>query len=129
VQLLGALDAEPEREGGDGVQGTDQCGIHTAGLSSSDTSLGAVCVSHPRITGDAVLRGADGLDDETERRLDAHACSTASASRHAVSPSLERGAVSRRVQLRRSDTAVLFHRESPGVESTADITRRWRSRS
>ncbi|MDS0295273.1 DUF7539 family protein [Halogeometricum luteum] len=71
VRLLDALDSELEREGGDGVWGTDQYGIHTAGTSSSDTSLGVVCVYHPQITKDSVLRGADDLDDETEERLNA----------------------------------------------------------
>ncbi|ELZ85374.1 hypothetical protein C454_00605 [Haloferax gibbonsii ATCC 33959] len=71
VQLLDALDSELEREGGDGVWGTDQYGIHTAGTSSSDTSLGVVCVYHPQITKDSVLRGADDLDDEAEERLNA----------------------------------------------------------
>ncbi|WP_129116309.1 DUF7539 family protein [Halegenticoccus tardaugens] len=71
VQLLDTLDSELEREGGDGVWGTDQYGIHTAGTSSSDTSLGVVCVYHPQITKDSVLRGADDLDDETEERLNA----------------------------------------------------------
>jgi hypothetical protein len=71
VQLLDALDSELEREGGDGVWGTDQYGIHTAGSSSSDTSLGVVCVYHPQITRDSILRGADALDDETEERLNA----------------------------------------------------------
>lgn len=71
MQLLDALDSELEREGGDGVWGTDQYGIHTAGTSSSDTSLGVVCVYHPQITKDSVLRGADDLDDETEERLNA----------------------------------------------------------
>ncbi|WP_458186327.1 DUF7539 family protein [Haladaptatus sp. NG-WS-4] len=71
VQLLDAIDSELEREGGDGVWGTDQYGIHTAGTSSSDTSLGVVCVYHPQITKDSVLRGADDLDDETEERLNA----------------------------------------------------------
>ncbi|WP_435102530.1 DUF7539 family protein [Halarchaeum sp. P4] len=71
VRLLDALDSELEREGGDGVWGTDQYGIHTAGTSSSDTSLGVVCVYHPQITKDSVLRGADELDDETEERLNA----------------------------------------------------------
>ena len=71
VQLLDALDSELEREGGDGVWGTDQYGIHTAGTSSSDTPLGVVCVYHPQITKDSVLRGADDLDDETEERLNA----------------------------------------------------------
>ena len=71
VQLLDALDSELEREGGDGVWGTDQYGIHTAGTLSSDTSLGVVCVYHPQITKDSVLRGVDGLDDETEERLNA----------------------------------------------------------
>ncbi|WP_255152870.1 DUF7539 family protein [Halorarius halobius] len=71
VQLLDALDSELEREGGDGVWGTDQYGIHTAGTSSSDTSLGVVCVYHPQITKDSILRGADELDDETEERLNA----------------------------------------------------------
>ncbi|WP_440008400.1 DUF7539 family protein [Halomicrococcus sp. SG-WS-1] len=71
VQLLDALDSELERRGGDGVWGTDQYGIHTAGPSSSDTSLGVVCVYHPQITSDSVLRGRDSLDDETEERLNA----------------------------------------------------------
>ncbi|RDZ35606.1 hypothetical protein C5B89_17850 [Haloferax sp. Atlit-47N] len=71
VQLLDALDSELEREGGDGVWGTDQYGIHTAGTSSSDISLGVVCVYHPQITKDSVLRGADELDDEAEERLNA----------------------------------------------------------
>ncbi|WP_416841660.1 hypothetical protein [Haloferax sp. DFSO52] len=71
LRLLDALDSELEREGGDGVWGTDQYGIHTAGSSSSDTSLGVVCVYHPQITKDSVLRGRDELDDETEERLNA----------------------------------------------------------
>jgi hypothetical protein len=71
LQLLDALDSELERQGSDGVWGTDQYGIHTAGTSSSDTSLGVVCVYHPQITTDSVLRGADELDDETEERLNA----------------------------------------------------------
>ncbi|MBX0325964.1 hypothetical protein EGH21_23390 [Halomicroarcula sp. F13] len=71
IHLLDALDSELERQGGDGVWGTDQYGIHTAGTSSSDTSLGVVCVYHPQITKDSVLRGADELDDEAEERLNA----------------------------------------------------------
>ena len=71
IQLLDALDSELERQGGDGVWGTDQYGIHTAGASGSDTSLGVVCVYHPQITKDSVLRGGDNLDDETEERLNA----------------------------------------------------------
>ncbi|MWG34097.1 DUF7539 family protein [Halomarina oriensis] len=68
-RLLDAVDSELERNGGDGVWGTDQYGIHTAGTSSSDTALGVVCVYHPQITEDSVLRGREGLDDETEERL------------------------------------------------------------
>ncbi|WP_411966148.1 hypothetical protein [Haloferax sp. YSMS24] len=71
LRLLDALDSELERAGGDGVWGTDQYGIHTAGTSSSDISLGVVCVYHPQITKDSVLRGWDELDDETEERLNA----------------------------------------------------------
>lgn len=71
LRLLDALDSELERRGGDGVWGTDQYGIHTAGTSSSDAPLGVVCVYHPQITTDSVLRGRDGLDDETEERLNA----------------------------------------------------------
>ncbi|MFC4247994.1 hypothetical protein ACFOZ7_13750 [Natribaculum luteum] len=71
LRLLDTLDSELERHGGDGVWGTDQYGIHTAGTSSSDTSLGVVCVYHPQITIDSALRGADVLDDETEERLNA----------------------------------------------------------
>lgn len=69
VQLLDALDSELERQGGDGVWGTDRYGIHTAG--SGDTPLGVVCVYHPQITTDSVLREGDSLDDETEERLNA----------------------------------------------------------
>ncbi|WP_410766331.1 hypothetical protein [Haloferax sp. DFSO60] len=71
IRLLDALDSELERQGGDGVWGTDQYGIHTAGTSSSAISLGVVCVYHPQITKDSVLRGADELDDEAEERLNA----------------------------------------------------------
>jgi len=71
IRLLDALDSALERQGGDGVWGTDQYGIHTAGASGSDTSLGVVCVYHPQITNDSVLRGVDELDDETEERLNA----------------------------------------------------------
>ena len=71
LRLLDALDSELERLGGDGVWGTDQYGITTAGTSSADTSLGVVCVYHPQITRDSVLRGGDELDDETEERLNA----------------------------------------------------------
>lgn len=71
VHLLDALDSELERQGGDGVWGTDQYGIHTGGDGSSTISLGVVCVYHPQITRDSVLRGRDELDDETEERLNA----------------------------------------------------------
>lgn len=71
LQLLDALDSALERHGGDGVWGTDKYGIHTAGTTSSDRPLGVVCVYHPQITEDSVLRGEDGLDDETEERLNA----------------------------------------------------------
>lgn len=71
VVLLDALDSELERQGGDGVWGTDRYGIHTEGISGSDTALGVVCVYHPQITENSVLRGRDGLDDETEERLNA----------------------------------------------------------
>ena len=71
LQRLDAIDSELERHGGDGVWGTDQYGIHTAGPTGSDSSLGVVCVYHPQITDDSVLRGGDGLDDETEERLNA----------------------------------------------------------
>lgn len=71
VQLLDAIDSAVERAGGDGVWGADQYGIHTAGASRSETPLGVVCVYHPQITSDSVLRGGDDLDDETEERLNA----------------------------------------------------------
>ncbi|MCT9095599.1 hypothetical protein [Haloarchaeobius sp. HME9146] len=70
-QLLDAIDSALERQGGDGVWGTDQYGIHTAGTSSSSASLGVVCVYHPQITKDSVLRGPDGIDDDAEERLNA----------------------------------------------------------
>ncbi len=71
IRLLDAIDSTMERRGGDGVWGTDQYGFHTAGTGSSDRSVGVVCVFHPRITRDSVLRGVDDLDDETEERLNA----------------------------------------------------------
>ncbi|WP_224448211.1 DUF7539 family protein [Haloprofundus salilacus] len=70
-QFLDSFDSAMERAGGDGIWGTDQYGVHTAGTGSSDTSLGVVCVYHPQITDDSVLRGQDGLDDETEERINA----------------------------------------------------------
>ena len=70
LRLLDALDSALERQGGDGVWGTDEYGIHTAG-TASDRSIGVVCVYHPQITRDSVLRGGDGLDDETEERINA----------------------------------------------------------
>jgi hypothetical protein len=71
LRILDAVDSEMERRGGDGVWGTDQYGIHTGGPSGSATSLGVVCVYHPQLTGESVLRGADELDDATEERLNA----------------------------------------------------------
>ena len=69
LQRLDALDSAMERHGGDGVWGTDQYGIHTAGTTSSDGSMGIVCVYHPQITKDSVLQGDDGIDDETEEKI------------------------------------------------------------
>lgn len=69
VRTLDAVDSALEREGGDGVWGTDRHGIHTGGSPGSDSPLGVVCVHHPRVTEDTVLRGVDGVDDETEERL------------------------------------------------------------
>jgi hypothetical protein len=71
VQRLDALDSELERQGGDGLWGTDEYGIHTAGSTGSGPALGIVCVYHPQITADSVLRGDDDLNDETEQRLNA----------------------------------------------------------
>lgn len=70
VQRLDALDSEMERRGGDGVWGTDRYGIHTAGPADGEDALGVVCTYHPQVGHDSVLRGDDGLDDETEARLD-----------------------------------------------------------
>lgn len=66
-RLLDAIDSAMERHGGDGVWGTDRYGVHTG--SGTDRSLGIVCVYHPQITSDSVLRGVDAVDDETEERL------------------------------------------------------------
>ncbi|WP_458210847.1 DUF7539 family protein [Haladaptatus sp. NG-SE-30] len=71
LQRLDALDSVMERHGGDGVWGTDQYGIHTGGTTSSDSSIGIVCVYHPQITKDSVLQGDDGIDDETEENFNA----------------------------------------------------------
>lgn len=70
VRTLDAIDSAMERQGTDGVWGTDQYGIHTGGTTSPDSSVGVVCVHHPQITSNSVLRGPD-LDDETEERLNA----------------------------------------------------------
>lgn len=69
LRLLDAIDSAMERGGGEGVWGTDQYGIHTAGTSSTDSSIGVVCVYHPQITSDTVLRGFSGVDDEVEERI------------------------------------------------------------
>ena len=71
VRLLDTLDSRLERKGGDGVWGTDRYGIHTSGGPDSGAALGVVCVYHPQLTDDSVLRGADDVDDETEERLNA----------------------------------------------------------
>lgn len=71
LRLLDAVDSAMERAGGDGVWGTDQYGIHTGGPTGTARSLGVVCVYHPQLTSDSVLRGIDELDDETEERLNA----------------------------------------------------------
>lgn len=68
LRLVDAVDSAMERNGGEGVWGTDRYGVHTG--SPGDGSLRIVCVYHPRIASDSVLRGTDDLDDETERRLD-----------------------------------------------------------
>jgi len=70
VQLLDALDSELERQGGDGVWGPISTEFTRRGPRVR-TSLGVVCVYHPQITTDSVLRGGDDLDDETEERLNA----------------------------------------------------------
>lgn len=71
IRLLDAVDSELERQGGDGVWGTDEYGIHSSGSSDGEPSLGVVCVYHPQITSDSVLRGHDDVDDATEERLNA----------------------------------------------------------
>jgi hypothetical protein len=67
LTLLDAVDSAMERHGGDGVWGTDRYGVHTGG--GSNRSIGIVCVYHPQITRDSVLRGVDAVDDETEDRI------------------------------------------------------------
>jgi len=69
--FLDALDSRLERQAGDWVWGTDQHGVHTAGSSREGAAIGVVCVYHPQIIEDSVLRGSDDLDDKTEERLDA----------------------------------------------------------
>jgi hypothetical protein len=71
LRRLDSIDSEMERQGGDGVWGTDQYGIHTGGTTSTDSSVGIVCVYHPQITKDSVLQGDDGIDDETEETFNA----------------------------------------------------------
>ncbi|MFC6787009.1 hypothetical protein ACFQFH_14320 [Halobaculum halobium] len=71
LRLLDAIDSRLERHGGDGVWGTDQYGIHSADDGQSTDALGVVCVYHPQVTSDSVLRGLDDLDDETEERINA----------------------------------------------------------
>jgi len=71
LRLLDAIDSRLERHGGDGVWGTDQYGIHSADGRGSTDALRVVCVYHPQVTNDSVLRGLDDLDDETEERINA----------------------------------------------------------
>ncbi|MFC7114761.1 hypothetical protein ACFQH2_06975 [Natronoarchaeum sp. GCM10025703] len=69
LRLLDALDSRLERQGDDGIWGTDQYGIHSAGETGPDLPLGVVCVYRPQVTADSVLRGGAGLDDDTEERI------------------------------------------------------------
>lgn len=71
LRVLDAIDSELERDGGEGVWGTDQYGVHTGGAGGSSSEVGVVCVYHPQITADSVLRGRDDVDDELERELNA----------------------------------------------------------
>ncbi|MFC7135984.1 hypothetical protein ACFQRB_04270 [Halobaculum litoreum] len=71
LRLLDAVDSLLERHGGDGVWGTDQYGVFTDAGGSAADSLGVVCVYHPQVTRDSVLRGVDDLDDDTEERINA----------------------------------------------------------
>ncbi|QZP36688.1 DUF7539 family protein [Halobaculum magnesiiphilum] len=71
LRLLHAVDSRLELHGGDGVWGTDQYGIHAADGGRSTDALSVVCVYHPQVTSDSVLRGLDDLDDETEERINA----------------------------------------------------------
>ena len=71
LRLLDTVDSHLERHGGDGVWGTDQYGIHSADDGRSTDALRVVCVYHPQVTRDSVLRGIDDLDDETEERINA----------------------------------------------------------
>ncbi|MXR41736.1 hypothetical protein GRX01_10355 [Halobaculum sp. WSA2] len=71
LRLLDTIDSQLERHGDDGVWGTDQYGIHSADGGRSTDALGVVCVYHPQVTSDSVLRGIDDLDDETEERINA----------------------------------------------------------
>jgi hypothetical protein len=64
LRRLDEIDSALERQGGDGVWGTGQYGIHASG-----GSMDVVCVFHPQITSDTVLRGVDDVDDELEERL------------------------------------------------------------
>ncbi|MFC7097479.1 DUF7539 family protein [Halobaculum marinum] len=71
LRLLDAVDSLLERHGGDGVWGTDQYGVHADVAGDATDSLGVVCVYHPQVTRDSVLRGVDDLDDATEERINA----------------------------------------------------------
>ncbi|WP_277554348.1 DUF7539 family protein [Halobaculum limi] len=71
LRLLDAVDSLLERHGGDGVWGTDQYGVHADSSGPASDSLGIVCVYHPQVTRDSVLRGVDDLDDRTEERINA----------------------------------------------------------
>jgi len=62
--------------------GTDQYGIHTTGTSSSNTSLGVVCVYHPQITTDSVLRGGTTSTTRPKSGSTPRSGNTASTSRH-----------------------------------------------
>ncbi|NUE02682.1 hypothetical protein HUB97_09300 [Halorubraceae archaeon YAN] len=68
-QLLDAVDSALERQGGDGVWGTDQYGIYSTDDTDTDLPIAVVCVYHAQITSDSVLRGFDAIDDDVEERI------------------------------------------------------------
>lgn len=69
IALLDRIDSQLARENRGGLWGTDEYGVLASGSVSDRDAPFVVCVYHPEIPEDYVHRGAGGIDDATEERL------------------------------------------------------------